>query len=135
MEIAICSDCHEKLKNGYSEESRNAIWNFYLDHADLANREQRFATLPADDPSPWIASCATCGTPRHDAEDYTIGAECRGRQLVYGINPMMICGSCLEQIFNRLSQASRDNYNRWFDRCFPPDPTASNDTPSRNLLV
>ena len=137
MEIAICFDCHEKLQASYSAESREAIWNFYLDHGDLAGRLKKFAPLPVGNPGFWINSCVTCGTLRRNTAEHIVAAQCIDGNLVYGDTPMMVCMTCVDQIVERLSEESREIYDRWIDHVYPPGPGLANDKPRtrRRILI
>ncbi len=135
MEIAVCTDCQEKLQTSYSAESSETIWNFYLDHGDLPNRLAKFAALPATGPDQWLHSCVTCGSRRDQAEEYVIAAQCIDDRIIYGELPLMMCGKCLEQIVESLSAETRETYDRWIDHCFPPDPSLSVDPPRHRLFI
>lgn len=130
MEIAICVTCHEKLQASYSSESRDAIWNFYLDQVDFPERLKKFSVLPVGDPSFWTNSCITCGSLRRNASEYVVAAQCIDGKLVYGETPMMVCMTCMDKIVGLLSNDSQDTYDRWMDHVCPPDPGLANDTPN-----
>lgn len=129
MEIAICAKCHEGLQESYSQESRESIWNFYLDHADLPGRLKKFSDLPVGQLDSWINGCVTCGAHRDDVPEYVVAAQCIDDDLVYGETPLMMCLGCTEKIVDLLSQSSRDRYDRWMDHVSPPAPSTADDTP------
>ena len=135
MEIAICVKCHDGLQESYSKESRESIWNFYLDHADLPGRLKKFSELPVGQPDFWINRCVTCGTLRNNAPEYVVAAQCIDGDLVYGETPLMMCLECTEKVVGLLSEASRDTYDRWMDRVNPPAPSTADDTPRVRVFI
>lgn len=129
MELAICVPCHERLQQSYSVESRERIWNFYLDHGDIGGRLRKLWPLPAGNPDLWTNRCLTCRSTRVSLDEYAIAGHVLDGLLVYGETPMMICISCLERIVELLSEESRDTYDRWLDRVLPQVPETVDDKP------
>lgn len=134
MEMAICADCHGRLQQSYSKESRERIWNFYLDRADLPERLKRFHALPPM-PDFWMNNCLTCKTLRGRTQEYAIAAECVGEYLILGESPMMICYGCMEKIIDLMSEESLGIYDKWMDRVIPPAPGLTNDKPRRRVFI
>jgi len=135
MEMAICIPCHEKLQRSYSKESLDRIWNFYLDHGDLAGRLKKFYPIPVGNPDFWINSCVTCGSVRSSIKEYVLAAQVIEDGLVYGDLPLMICCHCMEKITALLSEESRDTYDRWLDRVLPAAPEISGQRPRIRIFM
>lgn len=135
LEIAICENCHKQLQEDYSKETKERIWNFYLDKGNLDGRLQRFAALPPISIKPWVETCTTCNKPLTEASEYVIAAQGIGKHLVFGETPMMFCGDCMEQLINMLSEKSRDTYNDWIDRCLPSPPEAKRDLIKNKIFI
>jgi hypothetical protein len=135
MEMAICSDCHGKLQQSYSKESRDRIWNFYLDHGDFPGRLKKFFHLPVGDPDLWVNSCMTCGATRESLPEYVVAAHVFEGDLVYGETPLMICFNCMNKIVEMLSEESRETYDRWMDRVLPPAPETAGDRPRVRVFM
>lgn len=127
MEVAICQSCHEKLQQAYSKETMEAIWNFYLDHVDFEGRLQKFRDCSADSPSPWLNGCVACEATMDASEEYVMVGHCVGDQMVFGEFPWTMCGACLEKMTGLISEASRDEYDRWMERCLPMAPADVDD--------
>jgi hypothetical protein len=125
MEMAICCDCHEKLQTSYSKESKEKIWNFYLDHGDFSRRLRKFYPLPVGNPDLWLDACMTCGSTRASVPECVVAAHVFEGDLVYGETPLMICFDCMNTIVGLLSEESRDTYDRWMDRVLPAAPETS----------
>jgi hypothetical protein len=135
LEIAICSSCHETLMHSYSLESRERIWNFYLDHGNLGERLRKFFPIPVGNPEPWINHCITCQTPRTSTREYVIACQVIADQLVYGETPLMICLGCMDKIVELLSEQSRETYDRWLDRVAPGTPESVSPKPRPRIFV
>lgn len=135
MEIAICQHCHEKLQSSYSKESREKIWDFFLDNSEIDQRAQKYKPIPVGLIDPWINHCVTCGTARASASEYAIAAHCYKGNLVYGETPMMICLKCMDAIVGLLSDESRKTYDDWVDRCLPMAPEITVNNKKVRVLV
>lgn len=135
MEIAICADCHEALQEEYSAETKERLWNFFLDHAGFSNRLERFENTPVGTIDPWTDQCLTCDATRETSEEFAVAAWCIGDQLIYGEAPFMICITCMDRLVELLSEASRDSYDRWLDRCLPMAPEADAGPPRVRIVV
>ena len=135
MELALCIECHDKLQQSYSLESRERIWNFYLDHADLGSRLRNFHSVPAGDPAPWTNHCLTCRSARSASDEYVIAGQVVAGLLVYGETPMMVCSSCMETITDLLSEETRETYDKWLERVVPSAPDTIDDKPRRRVFL
>jgi len=135
MEIAVCEPCHKKLYEEYSDETKERIWNFYLDHGDLPNRLGKFNPIPIGDVRPWLNHCLTCKATLDSLDEYSIAAHCVEELLIYGESPFMICSSCMEKIVEMLSEKSLGTYDRWLERCLPMAPAQPDDSPKKRVLI
>jgi hypothetical protein len=122
MEMAICCDCHGELRESYSKESRERIWNFYLDHGDLPKRLRKFQAVPVGNPAPRINACMTSGSFRHSLPEDVVAAHVLEGDLVDGDTLLMICHACLDKIVEMLSEESCETDDRWMDRIAPEAP-------------
>lgn len=135
MELALCVACHDQLQASYSQESRDRIWNYYLDHGDIGGRLKKFFPLPVGDPDLWTNTCLTCGSARTSLDEYVIAGHVLDGLLVYGETPLMVCTTCLERIVELLSEQSRDTYDKWFDRVVPQAPEVIDDKPRTRVFL
>lgn len=135
MEMAICGSCHQNLQSSYSKESRDRIWNFYLDQGNIAGRLKKFYPLPVGNPDVWINACLTCGAVRGSLREYVLAAQVFEGDLVYGELPLMICFKCMDHIVGLLSEHSRDAYDRWMDRVLPQAPETSDAKPRVRVFL
>ena len=133
MEVALCYDCHQQLQADYSEESRDAIINFHLDHADLPNRLEQLHDQPTDSLTPWIGSCLTCQRSLGECDEYILATQCIQDVMVFGEVPVMVCGTCMQTLVSQLSEKTRDENDRWRQRCLPMAPAQPDDGPKVGL--
>lgn len=135
MEIAVCEPCHKKLHEEYSDETKERIWNFYLDHGDLPGRLDQFRGKPIGSIDPWVDHCLTCNGTLASAEEYAIAAHCIEDMLIYGESPFMICMTCMDKITEMLSEKSLGTYDRWLEHCLPMAPAQPDDSPKKRVLI
>lgn len=135
MEIAICAPCHSKLQASYSIESRERLWNFFLDHADFAKRAEKFRPIPVGGINPWINHCFTCGATRASCDEFAVAAHCLGADLIYGETPIMMCARCMEELMSLLSAETLGVYDDWLERCLPMAPANPLDGSPIRVLV
>lgn len=133
MEVAICHQCHHQLQSEYSEESRDKIINFHIDHGDLPNRLEKLHDKPTDSLAPWIGTCLTCDQSLDDCEEYILATQCINDVMVFGEAPIMMCGACMEKLVGQLSETTRDSNDRWRQRCLPMAPAEPDKGPKVGL--
>lgn len=135
MEIAVCSTCHKNLHEEYSDETKERIWNFYLDNGALHERLEKFSPIPIGDIRPWTNHCLACKATQDSLDDYAIAVHCIDDLLIYGESPLMICINCMDRIVEMLSEKSLGTYDRWLERCLPMAPAQPDDSPKTRVLM
>lgn len=121
FECAMCLSCRENMHKKLSEKSRVAMFDFMHDNADMESREKNLGT--DSDTDAYISSCITCGKPRHDTQNYTLGALFSSNQLVKGPFPMLICGECERKIGETISDETRSAWDQFIGDHFPGPPS------------
>ncbi len=135
IEIAVCHSCQEKLQSEYSTKSREDLWNFFLDRSDIPGRLEKFSPIPVGQIRPWINRCLTCEALLANTDEYTVAVQCLGDQIIYGESPFMVCGECIDSLFELLSEQTKGIYNEWLDRCLPMAPAQPEDAPRRKIMI
>ena len=135
LELAVCHDCHSNLQEEYSTESKERIWNFYLDHGDIHKRLEKFSPIPTGSIDPWINNCLTCEATKDSSEEYSIAVHCIEDRLIYGETPLLICSLCMDKIMHLLSEESIGTYDRWLDRCTPMAPAQPTGSPRKRIFI
>ncbi len=107
FEYAICRSCAEDLRRSLSQESLQAIQNYFKERV-----QQQAHHNPAllDDQ---IEQCMISGKALNDCSEYQIYAHCRGSQLMPMEGMYMISGEIVEEIQELLSKSTRDELNRF----------------------
>jgi hypothetical protein len=123
FEYALCFPCLEAMVNDSSVESRQRMAAF---------QEERLRPGTVG-----MEACAFCGCSRAEAEkgDHVLVGACQSQTLLAS---HLICGSCLEDMSDLASEATRRGWRRFVDENFPgcppdlePEPT---DRPLAPLL-
>lgn len=121
FEYAMCMECREDLHSQLSEKSRVAMFDFIHDHADMEKREEELGAH--SETEVYLAHCITCGAQQETANSYSIGAIFVGDDLIKGMFPMLICGSCEEKINETISEETRDTWDKFIGENFPGPPS------------
>ncbi|SHJ42535.1 hypothetical protein SAMN02745181_2029 [Rubritalea squalenifaciens DSM 18772] len=127
FEYAICNDCREKVSEEFSEKSREAMFDFFHDRADIDEKMMRLGPEASIDEH--IQTCLTCSSTREEVSSYSYAGLFLGTILLPGPFPVMICGKCEEELTECLSQETRDAWNRFLEENFPGPPADVLDKP------
>lgn len=121
FELAMCMDCREDMNSQLSEESRVAMFDFMHDRSDMEKRELELGS--DSETAAYLKSCITCGVESNNLTNYSTGAMFCGVELVKGPFPMLICGSCEEQLAETISDETRDVWDKFIGEHFPGPPS------------
>lgn len=126
-EIAICRNCRSGLKEGYSAESLNALKSVYSDAYLLRRLEILYQTDAEEDRvARMIAQCSICSAPRDESATYFEYALCKRNELVLYTHPSMVCEKCTLQVYNSLSEQTKEHKRRYMQEYFGFPPPSSN---------
>lgn len=122
-EVTYCTDCQQTLRNTFSAQSKKSIREFFPN--DVAQYVKRMLIMLAGgNKSEFLTRyCIKCKADKNDTPNYHEYAYCEGAQIMYGDYPYMICESCVLQLYNMMSNETRQAYHRFMDEHFglPPD--------------
>ena len=121
FELALCSDCREKMHAKLSEESRVAMFDFMHDNVDMESRKNELGTESKTED--YLATCITCHQPRETTQSYTLGAMFTGAELIKGPFPMLMCSTCEETLGETISDETRNMWDRFIADHFPGPPS------------
>ena len=127
MEFALCSNCKEGLDEQISDESKEAMYDFLFDHAEMVEPPIGYT---AEQALGQIEECLTCGKKRSDCGEYTYAGLFIGHYLIPGPMPMMICDDCQEIISEGMSDHTKDVRDKFYQENFPGPPSEV-DLPTR----
>lgn len=105
FEIAICFQCHQKLRSELSESSLNRIQN-YLE--EFSVDEWILQQKPAPSFHDQIQNCLIKKRPPKPKEETQIIAYCMGSSLIRNIPAMMLTWEAVQDIEKLLSKSTRD---------------------------
>lgn len=120
MEFALCSPCKEKLDEQISGKSKEALFDFLFDNAEMVEAP---ADYTAEQSLEQIEECLTCGKERGKCKEYSYSGLFVGTHLIPGPMPMMICDDCQESISENLSEHTKDVKNKFYEENFPGPPS------------
>ena len=117
FEFALCSDCHDQVRKGFSKETVQRL-NDYFGVQELADEGLR--------------GCLDCGRPREEVDSFTMAGSCFGPFLAAG---MMICSDCQANIQGLISEQTRRSWDDWVGRTFPCAPESQDVPKNRPVLL
>lgn len=151
FEMAICAACQQRLSQGLSEESREAISRHVrkkLRGTDWMERDPRqmleFVEMSELVQHPGLAlvnACSQCGKPRDECHRYGIVGALQADSLIIidgaaGVMcPLMICDDCSTKMNDLISKKTRDFWDRFVDEHFDGPPGIEEDWPRPELVL
>ncbi len=120
---ALCLDCHTTLSQSFSSESKRRCTAYLDKHVDLPQRTAALLDRDALDPTRWTEHCIVHDTPKQELEEYQILAHCQGDDLLLTHLPLMIGGTAVDDLVQRLSNETLDELGGFRDEYFglPPE--------------
>ncbi len=131
MEYALCNRCKENLDQQISDQSKEALYDFLFDNAELVEPPEDYTM---EDALGQIEECLTCGKARSQCRSYSYSGLFIGSTLIPGPMPMMLCGSCQEQVADGLSDHTKDVRDKFYEENFPGPPSEV-DLPTRGKPI
>lgn len=123
QEIAICHQCSLDLKRGYSNESRQALQAIYDNKYVQRRLSILFDAEENDDRVALMTShCSICLIGKEAIQEHFEYTYCENNNIVFYTHPSIVCDKCTLQIYNSLSEQTRDYKRRFFENHFgfPP---------------
>ncbi len=105
MEMAVCFDCASKHQTGYSQESMAHMQNFLISRYNYKTE---------------LNCCTTCDNGVLGKDEFMIGIWCNMGS--YLKQPGSMCGTCMRELSEGLSQETKDNDRRFKEKLFPGIP-------------
>ncbi|MGE9268356.1 MAG: hypothetical protein ACQKBY_09690 [Verrucomicrobiales bacterium] len=120
FEYALCQQCRLNLVAEFSEESKETMMNFLSDRVDLEARSTRLAD--EEEVEAWISHCVICESSASESPEHVIATAAHGEEMIFDPYPMMVCGSCEEELQQSLSKQTRERWDRFVSENFPGPP-------------
>ena len=125
-EIAICRNCQSQMKEGYSAESLNTLKSIYSQAYLRQRLEILYHTNVGEDRvTKMLAQCSICSKPRDEFATFFEYAMCQGNELVFYTHPNMVCENCTLQIYESLSEQTKEHKRRFMQEHFGFPPPGS----------
>jgi hypothetical protein len=125
QETSICLECYKKVKAFYSQESLQALRNYY-EGISLSIDERRRIAKDADLDRIYLLThaCIFCKTPRTKISTFILYSMFEADQIIYHpLRPRLVCEKCIITVYELLSKQTKDDGRRFFDDYFglPPE--------------
>jgi len=135
FEYAICQDCAEKMRASFSDESRQAIEQYFETRIDEDTRARQLLGDEDFDADASTATCAISGTPRAELNEYQLFGAFTGDQMIVYTTPMLLSGAVLDEVMTQLSKATRDELGGFMAEHLPQPPGLGKDLPAPPILI
>ena len=133
-EYAICQECTESLKSEYSEESRRAIDEYFITHADFS-LQQKLIEEGSQNIEQWLSKCILSGKPRSETRQYQIYGYFLGDLMLFDNTPFMIADDAIDEIVKLVSNETLGFMNDFRDKHFPPPEDLSPLFPEKDFVL
>ena len=107
FEYAICLECNEQLRRGFSKSSLTKIAEYFSCHVDLRDRRERLLNKYGEDSAPWLSDCVITCQPVEASQEYQICGQCDGEDLLFTYLPYALSGEAVDEIIRLLSKETK----------------------------
>jgi hypothetical protein len=125
QEWAICVECYTEVKAFYSQESLQALKQYYAELSFSFNERRRIALNPDLDRLKLLTDvCLFCKTSRHEISTYMLYSMFEADQIIYHpIRTRLVCVTCILELYELLSAQTKDDGRKFFEDYFglPPE--------------
>ena len=115
FEYAMCINCMEEMRKSLSEESRQKVDNYLLEHSNLDERRNKLLSKENIDVDDWISNCIINNESTHELQEYQIMCQCQGKHMLFTYMPFMISCTASEEMQELLSKQTKDELDRFYD--------------------
>ena len=121
-EYAICTDCHQEIQKGMSEESMNNLQKYYNDFLAKKGQQPLVIDLRTFELGDWLSRCFFTGSEVKDMKEYQLIAQFNGDKMVMNMPPMVIGETVIEEMAHLLSDKTIDEMNGFREQFLGPSP-------------
>jgi len=121
-EYAICSECHWKMQEQISEESKMNLQSYYSKTLSEKVAEPIFINLNDFNLIEWLSKCFFKGSSVKDMKEYQVVAQFDGTKMVLNMPPLVIGQEALNEMSALLSEKTIDEMNGFRDKFLGPAP-------------
>ncbi|MEL6676120.1 MAG: hypothetical protein AAFR61_28190 [Bacteroidota bacterium] len=123
FEYAICWECAGDMDAVMSDESRDAMMEYLIQHVNLLERRERLLTDHGLVSEKWIDHCMFKGSTLEANEHFQLIGHFKGKQMVFSLMPYMVGEEAMKEMSLLLSSKTLGEMNRFFDQFFglPPE--------------
>lgn len=124
IEMAVCLECHDRLAQELSQESREKMTEFMKGRVDQKARNKLMLKSECvSEVDTWLSNCLLTGAASEDCQERQIYGLCIGDQMILDQMPFMISGAGIEEMTGLLSEQTKGWMHDFMDKNFgmPPE--------------
>lgn len=120
---AMCMECHHRVRRSFSDLSMRRCQSYFAGAIDVRRRAKALLDAESVNPSRWTDHCVVHDTPREELDEYQLLAHCQGDELLLTHLPILLGGTAVDDLTDRLSSETIDELGGFRDEYFdaPPD--------------
>lgn len=136
IELAMCLECHDRLAEELSQQSRERMAAFMKERVDQKARNKQLSkSAHVDQVELWLSECLLTGMPMEDCQERQIYGLCLGDQMILDQLPFMISGAGIEEMTGLLSEQTKGWMRDFMDKNFGMPPEFCDSPDYRPLLI
>lgn len=124
---ALCMGCHERIRHSFSDGSMRRCQAYLAEHVDVRDRTKSLLDADSPEPEDWTDRCVVHETPREELQEYQLMAHCRGDEMILTHLPILLGGTAVDELTERLSNETIDNLGGFRDEYFGAPPELEHD--------
>ncbi len=121
-ELAICTDCHQKVQKGMSEESMRNLQNYYQSMMAAKGNQPMYIDLRTFNLNDWLSKCFFKGGNISEMEEYQVVAQFEGDKMIMNTPPMIIGTEAMNEMAELMSDKTIGDMNDFRQRFMGPSP-------------
>lgn len=121
-EYAICSECHWKMQEQMSEESKISLQKYYSETLTKKSTEPILINMNDFDLNEMLSRCFFKGSSVKEMKEYQVVAQFDGTKMVLNMPPLVIGQEALNEMSALLSERTIDEMNGFRDKFLGPPP-------------
>jgi hypothetical protein len=121
-ELAICTDCHQNVQKGMSEESMTNLQNYYQAIMQQKAQQSIYIDLRTFNLDEWLSKCFFKGGSISEMDEYQVVAQFEGDKMLMNTPPMIIGSVAMNEMAALMSDKTIDDMNDFRSRFMGPSP-------------
>lgn len=121
-EVAICTECHQKMQGSMSEESIANLQNYYSRIITNKGSQTMVIDVRTFNIDNWLSKCFFYGAEISDMDEYQIVGQFKGNKLIVNSPPIIVGEKAMYEMSELLSEKTKEDMNGIREKLLGPSP-------------